>query len=119
MSGRREEGLDGTIYEDGRQISPRPVPLGVMPLAIWIEKNPEPSERALRDRRTEVALALVRYLAAGLPPLPEWLEELDLAAAVDQTGETQKRVLETALALFDAQVAHYAACQAELARRRQ
>ena len=47
-----------------------PVPLGVKPRWLAEELGYDP-----RSRRREVVGALVRYVAAGIPPRPEWWDE--------------------------------------------
>lgn len=51
-------------------------PLGIMPLNIWMSKNPNPSLEDLLDRHLSVLEAVVRFRRAGVEPKREWLDEL-------------------------------------------
>lgn len=54
---------------------PKP-PLGVMPFAVWIEREEFPDLIEWVRRYAEVDAAVVRFRKAKLEPRPEWLAEL-------------------------------------------
>lgn len=74
-----------------------PPPLGIMPRALWEDRHwsehrgPPTIEREAQ-RMVEVASAINRYVAAGLPPRIEWLKELRaITATIDNSRAASYR----------------------------
>lgn len=51
-------------------------PIGVLPVWLWMEQNPEPSAEERADRIETVEDAIRRYEAAGFVPPSPWRDEV-------------------------------------------
>lgn len=54
----------------------RPPPLGVLPVRLWEERHPKPTDEDIRLRVELLADAMRRHIEAGLSPRTEWLDEV-------------------------------------------
>jgi len=53
-------------------------PLGVLPLRLWQESNPNPDLATIAKRHIDVCNAVIRYHQAGLHVPPQWLREMGI-----------------------------------------
>ena len=53
-------------------------PLGVLPLRLWQESNPNPDLATIAKRHIDVCNAVIRYHQAGIHVPPQWLREMGI-----------------------------------------